>query len=58
MNAMLRTTATAVLALILVGAGPVFAQTPAEGAAAAERGNGTMGEFTAAGGDAVLGAQL
>ncbi len=58
MNAMLRTTAAAVLALILAGAKPALAQTPAEGAAAAERGNGTMGQFAAAGGDTVLGAEL
>ena len=59
-NAMRRTTATVVLGLILAGGlvrGPL-AQTPAEGAAAAERGNGVMGVFTAGGGDPALGGEL
>jgi polyvinyl alcohol dehydrogenase (cytochrome) len=58
---MRRVTAAAVLVLSLAGgmiARPAFAQTPAQGAAAAERGNGTMGQFTGAGGDPVLGAGL
>jgi polyvinyl alcohol dehydrogenase (cytochrome) len=65
LSPMREVTAAAVLGLILAGgwlvhpaAAQAGAQTPAEGAAAAERGNGTMGQFTGAGGDPALGASL
>ena len=40
------------------GLSPAMAQTPAEGAARAEAGNGMMGRFTGAGGDAAVGETL
>ena len=46
------------LATSALGAPPTAAPTPAEGAAMAERGNGTMGMFIGAGGDAVAGEKL
>jgi polyvinyl alcohol dehydrogenase (cytochrome) len=48
--------AVAVLGLTL--AGQANGQSPAEGAAAAERGNGVMGQFTGQGGDPALGEKL
>ncbi len=65
MSKMGKVTTAAVLGLI-VAAGPAAlpaqaqeaAQTPAQGAAAAEGGNGVMGQFTAGGGDPALGQQL
>ena len=48
-------TAIAALATSALAAPPASAPTPAEGAAMAERGNGTMGMFTGAGGDPVAG---
>ncbi|MGZ3375917.1 MAG: outer membrane protein assembly factor BamB family protein [Phenylobacterium sp.] len=58
MSTLRKFTALAALGLALATGCAATAQTPAEGAAAAERGNGTMGQFTGAGGDAVLGAEL
>jgi len=48
----------AVMGLILGSGLAARAQTPAEGAASAERGNGVMGQFTGQGGDPVQGEAL
>jgi len=62
-----RFSAAALFGLILTcaasaGPSPAFAQspdaTPAQGAAAAEGGNGSMSQFTGVGGDPVLGEQI
>jgi polyvinyl alcohol dehydrogenase (cytochrome) len=61
MKSLLSATAAAVFGLTLASGAAVQAQpapTPAQGAAAAERGNGTMGQFTGAGGDPVQGEKL
>ena len=61
MKSLLSATAAAVFGLILTGGVAALAQpapTPAQGAAAAERGNGVMGQFTGAGGDPALGEKL
>jgi mono/diheme cytochrome c family protein len=50
--------AIAALATSALAAPPPATPTPAEGAAMAERGNGTMGMFTGAGGDPVAGEKL
>ena len=51
--------AAAALGLTLLGGLAARAQpTPAEGAAAAERGNGTMGQFGGEGGDPALGEKV
>ena len=60
LKSMLRLLFAALVALTLT-ASPLAAQpnpSPAEGAAQAEGGNGTMGQFTGAGGDPVAGAAL
>jgi polyvinyl alcohol dehydrogenase (cytochrome) len=44
--------------VLILGASTALAQSPAEGAAAAEKGNGVMGGFTGAGGDPVRGAAV
>ncbi|HEX2817126.1 MAG TPA: PQQ-binding-like beta-propeller repeat protein [Phenylobacterium sp.] len=59
----MRSAAVAVAGLILAGgltahAQPTSAPSPAQGAAAAEHGNGVMGQFTGAGGDPVQGEKL
>lgn len=59
MKPMHGTAAAAVFGLIVLAGAMAHAQpAPAEGAAAAERGNGVMGQFMGAGGDAVLGEKL
>jgi polyvinyl alcohol dehydrogenase (cytochrome) len=57
---MLKTTAAAVFGLVLAGSliARAAPPTPAEGAAAAESGNGNMEGFTGAGGDPALGEKL
>src|SRR3954471_18244403 len=61
MKSLLNAIAIAVFGFTLTSGAAALAQpapTPAHGAAAAERGNGSMGQFTGAGGDPVQGEKL